>query len=299
MSNVTLTPVPHHVWNELDRQGLILGLSRLKEERNAEYKQRLLDVMIHRADSTYLGLIYGITRELGLTISDAIQIIPIKDSEGVPLLPSPGIIFRDTKCYIYQDYSQSDLLLTLDRFDMDGGAFTLEELADTINATGYFTATLFDDIPEYTRSMEIFNQRSVVLEPGEDITGAGGKIKLRGKHIVPGTISLRSANMYRRVETELEMRRPGDYMVYLEEGILVSSVAPAPGSSIRYTWRNDEFTAEVSPVIIHNLQSEDFRTKMFKQILGPDGDYANGLPSNLGADIINELMTVYPSNWGK
>lgn len=299
MAKVTLTPTPHHVWNEFDRHGLLLGLERLKEERNPEYKQRLIDVMIHRADSTYMGLIYGITRELGLSITDALAVTPVKDAEGVPLLPAPGIIFEHTKCYLYSDYSQGDLLLTIDRWETDGGAFTIQELADTINATGYFTATLPGDTPGHKRSMQIFNQRSVVLEAGEDLTGRGGKIKLDGQRLLPGTVSLRSPNLYRRVNSEVEIRRPGDYMIYLEDGILVASVAPAPGSTIRYAWRNDDFVAQASPVIIHNLQSDDFRTKMFDQVLGPDGDYANGLPTKLGADIINELLSVYPSNWGR
>lgn len=299
MTKYTLTPTPHHVFNEFDRHGLILGLERLKAERNPEYKRRLLDVFVHKADSTYMGLIHGITRELGLRITDTVHIRPVLDGDGSPLLPLPAVVFKNTKCYLYRDYQEDDLLLILDRFDSNGGAFTLDELIDAINDTGYFIATLLEGMEGNKRSMCIFNQSSIVLEADEDITGQGGKINLIGRNMIRGTIAVRSANLYRRVDSEILIRRPGDYMIDVQKGQIISSVAPAEGSVIRYEWRNDDFTVQASPVIIHNLQSDDFKTKMFEQIIGDDGDAANGLPTTLGASIINELLSVYPSSWGQ
>ena len=93
----------HHVFNELDRHGLALGLKRLSGEKNAEYKQRLMDIFVHRANSTYAGLIFGITRELGLTIDREMLIEP---ADGLDLIANGniGISFKDTRCCIYQNY---------------------------------------------------------------------------------------------------------------------------------------------------------------------------------------------------
>lgn len=69
--NVTLrTPLPtsiHHVWNFFDEFGLLLDTPRLYGEKNAEYKERLLDVFRNPANSTRRGLQNHLARELGLT----------------------------------------------------------------------------------------------------------------------------------------------------------------------------------------------------------------------------------------
>ncbi|WP_422661726.1 hypothetical protein ACK8P5_25570 (plasmid) [Paenibacillus sp. EC2-1] len=56
----------HHVWNFFDEFGLLLDTPRLYGERNVEYKERLLDVFRHPANSTFQGLQNHLARELGL-----------------------------------------------------------------------------------------------------------------------------------------------------------------------------------------------------------------------------------------
>lgn len=56
----------HHVWNFFDEFGLLLDTARLYGERNREYKERLLDVFRHPANSTKAGLEFHLARELGL-----------------------------------------------------------------------------------------------------------------------------------------------------------------------------------------------------------------------------------------
>lgn len=56
----------HHVWNFFDEFGFLVGCSRLKGEKNHEYKLRILDVFKNPANSTKRGLANGISRELGI-----------------------------------------------------------------------------------------------------------------------------------------------------------------------------------------------------------------------------------------
>lgn len=298
MSKVQLTPEPQSVFNEFDRQGLLLILPRLKTETNILYKQRLFDVFVHRADSTYKGLINGITRELGLNIVETLQVSPVVDGNGDTLLPMPAIVFLNTKCLLYKNFTTKELLLSIDRFEVDGGSFGLGQLVNTINATGYFTATLLSDSDSQKRSMTIFNQSSIKRVPFEDITNKGVEIHLENANLVPDSVTIRSNNVTRQVFAQIDLRRSGDYLIDLPNGIIFTVGAPAPGSSITYEFRDDEFKVESSPVIIHNLQSDDFRTKMFTQVTNDIGETYNGLPTNLGSDIINELLSVFPSNWG-
>lgn len=254
-----------------------------------------MDVFVNRADSTYRGLTNAITRELGLELIEAMTIVPLMDGNGDPLLPNPAVEFIDTKCYLYRDFMEQDILLEIDRFDRLSGSWTLGELLETINNTGYFAATLLEDAESQKRSMTLFNQSSIVHVPAEDITGAGSIVVLDNRNLIEGTVSVRSDSLTRMVTSEAQLIDPGTYLIKHKEGILMTRGAPAPGSFIRYSYRDDQFTALASPVIIHNLQSEDFRDKMFEDA----GNGERGLPTPLGADIINELMSVYPANWGR
>ena len=60
---------------------------------------------------------------------------------------------------------------------------------------------------------------------------------------------------------------------------------------------NDTYRVLSSPVIIHNIQSEDFRTKMFEQMT-LNGVITNGAVTPLGAELINELLSVFPAGYG-
>jgi len=66
---IVSTPEVYNVWNCFDEFGLLLGLQRIPGEKNREYRARLLDVYINPANSTYDGLLNGISRELGLSVS--------------------------------------------------------------------------------------------------------------------------------------------------------------------------------------------------------------------------------------
>jgi len=288
MAKITATPAPYHVFNEFDQHGLTMSLARLEEETNAEYRLRLMDVFVHRANASYRGLINGITRELGLSVTEVMQIVP---NSGLTM---PAIVFEETKCTLYSDYPDT-VLVTLDRYERAGGARTVQELADRINATGLFTVTLLPDAVATDRSMTIFDQSSIVQVEIEDISDKGVRIQLANVNLIPDTVSVESTNMTQRVAVESLMTRAGQYYIDLSSGTIFSTVVPAPGSTVRYKYRNDDLVVEASPVILHNLQSDDFKTKMFEQ--SPTG--YDGLPNELGADIVNELLSVFPSTWGK
>lgn len=292
---INLIPTTHSVFNELDQFGILLGLLRLEGEDNIQYKQRLMDVMVHRAGSSYLGLIYGITRELGLSLSDAVTITPVLDGNDIPLVTFPAVVFQDTKCILYENYITEEVLLEIDRFEKLDGAYSLTTLVDTINATGMYTATLNGS--PYMRSMCIWNQSSIGEVLSESISNSGLQIRLNQVNLIPGTIVVQSPNLTIRKSSSVNLQS-GEYFVEEDSGTIYSAQVPSPGSLVRYKYRIDDFIAKASPVIIHNLQSADFKTKMFETVLDSDGNEQLGLPTALGANIINELLSVYPSNWG-
>lgn len=65
-TRITQSLVPHHVWNFLDELGALLSCPRIPKEPNVEYKKRIQDVFINKANASKHGLINGIARELAL-----------------------------------------------------------------------------------------------------------------------------------------------------------------------------------------------------------------------------------------
>lgn len=68
----------HHIWNAFDEFGLLLGIQRLRGERNAEFKARILDVFQNPGNSTKSGLINALSRELDIP-SESIDINELAD----------------------------------------------------------------------------------------------------------------------------------------------------------------------------------------------------------------------------
>jgi hypothetical protein len=298
MTRIELTPQPFPVFNELDRHGVLLSLPRIESERNAAYKQRLLDVFVNRASSTYRGLINGITRELGYSLTETLTIDYVLNPDGTLTYPESALVFQETKCYIYSNFTTGALVATLDRFELDE-AYSLGTLVDLINDTGYFEAVLKDGINANQRAMTIFNQSTLVTVDSEEVSSQSTKVNLRHKNVVDSSFFLVSTNLKNRVASSTLVSRAGDYYLDLEQGILYTGSVAAPGSAMRYMYRNPTMTFLSSPVILHNLQSVDFKTKMFNQVAQDDGSYVNGAPTQLGADLVNGLLSVYPSTFGQ
>jgi len=302
-SGIRLVPELFQVHNAFDQHGITLNLPRLRGEGNDEYKQRLLDVMAHKADSAYMGLIYGITRELGLELYEAASIECAKDSNGDFLLTNPEVKFEGGMCYLISDSSPDNYTVysSIDLYDRTADEWYLGGLIDTINATSYFSATIDDDANEWSRSACIFEQSTSGMVVNEDLAKGSTRIKLDNEDLVSGTISVRSPNLRVRVSSQAALLEAGQYYIDLESGTLFCTEDPAVGSVIRYEHRESPKIFKASPVIIQNLQSAPFLNQLFERKTDELGNEYNWLPSVRGIDIINELFSASATGlyWGK
>ena len=176
----------HSIFNELDSHGLALGLKRLPNERNAEYKQRILDVFVNRSNSSYQGLLNGITRKLGFSFKKEFTIIPTNTTAN----PNAAIFFKDTRCCIYGDYyGAPSVFKEIDRWNLKlNEGYTLQDLKDSIesypNSTSpYFRVILEEDIDLSKRSMTIYEQGSIGTVSQESLAGKGTIINLNNHYI--------------------------------------------------------------------------------------------------------------------
>jgi hypothetical protein len=293
-ANIVKLPATKTVWNQYDEHGLVLSLSRLDGETNWEYKRRLMDVMVHAANSTYQGMVHGITHELGLSLSEPLLINPRVDSNGKFLAPDPYIRFEGP----YSDYANGLLDWAIDRYEPGGNYEHLGRLVEFINTTSFFEAHLISSADPYTRSMTLVNQSNRILVRGETVK-ASTRFKLDNEHIVPDSLSFTDGRTFSvEVSSPSLVLSYGQYHIDYDTSIITVASVPRSDSAIKYEYTKYPFTPIASPVIIHDITSNNFRAKMFQQVLQDDGTYEYGMPTEVGVDIINELLTVFPMYWG-
>ena len=66
VKKVSLVPKRQNIVNRFDEHGDLLSLDRLPEEKNSDFRQRMLDVSVNKGDPTYEGFINNLSREFGL-----------------------------------------------------------------------------------------------------------------------------------------------------------------------------------------------------------------------------------------
>ncbi len=289
-------PIVQNVYNQFDEFGLFIGLPRLSGENIESYKARLLDTYINRANSTYQGLINGITRELGLKLYNPIRIYPIK-SNGVFVAENPIITFSGPYVQLWRDKINNILEMEIDRFNPDGDAYQIRDLVSFINSRSiYFGATLINN--DWERSMTICNQ-SNYKTVGIELVPASENFQLNypninGGSIIPSSLFFSDNNVFANlVPNQLSVINDGDYFIDYYTGNVFCSLTPTAGTTVRYTWIDYGWKPVASPVIINNISSSNFQRKMFNQVLADDGTFYNGIPTEYGASLINELLSVF------
>lgn len=290
--NTVLYPKPRTTWNQFDELGLLVGITRLESEDNASFRRRIRDSYVHRANSTYQGMINGITRDLGLSLFKAISINPKVDSNGYFLAPDPYISFDNAFIYLYSDYANELLDYKIDRYQIGRNYEHLDNFINLVNSTYYFEASIESGVDTKTRTMCILNQTN---REHIDVDAAypSTKYKLSNTYIVEGTLFFSDRTVYKtEVASENLVTSKGTYWIDYKEGIVVSYVAPQLGVYARYDYIKYPFKPLASKIVINDLMNDNFKAKMFEQILQDNGEYANSLPTGLGMDIILELLSV-------
>jgi hypothetical protein len=284
--------------NQFDELGDLVSLPRLQDETNWEYRRRIQDSLVHYANASYRGMVYGITHELGLAVYPSIIINPKTDGDGNFLAPDPYVRFDGPYVYLYSDYANGMLDWAIDRFEAGGNYEHVGRLIEMINNTSFFEAERPADIDYYDRSMTILNQSNRGVVSFERLP-ASDKFKLQHDHVVRGSLFFSNRDQFRtEVTSEDAVVSPGQYYVDYTSGLVKVFTIPGNSDIVRYQYIEYPFRAVASPVIVHDVTNENFRTKMFQQIQLDNGTYTHGKPTEMGVDIINELLTIVPMYWG-
>lgn len=293
------TPIPRNIWNEFDEHAATTSLFRLQGEKNWELKRRTLDNAVNRGGASYQGLVNSITRELGLSQYDAMIINPKLNVDSSSFIaPDPKIEIREKYIYLYSDFEHGLLANQIDRLTDGGNYEHLGKLVEFINTSLYFEAHLSPGIDEYIRSSVLLNQTNIETVDAEDLP-CSTKFKLDHFPVVSNSIQFARREAFKTpVASEAQVRLPGDYYIDCFTGIVRCHTLPSFGEYIRYKYIKYPFKVKASPVVVHDLNDDNFKNHIFELVLQDDGTYARGMPTKLGANILNELITVIAHYWG-
>lgn len=296
-------PETHNITGSFDYIGQLVDLSRLDGESYRNYKHRVLDVYVNRANATYRGLINGITRELGLLPFEALTVDIKAGSDGLP--ESPRIVVDTNEIILYNkwegssNYSIDKIINTYNRAGNDYNGYYIEDLISEINSSTYFTATIGTEVDPKTRSRNLIKISSDKIIASEPILPTTS-FRLDNGNILEDTLFFEETEVFQTLKaTETEVVREGDYYVNFETGRIVVKTVPSGNGRARYVTRNIPFVAPASPIFIVDFKDPKFREEAFRMETLDDGTIVEGIPKAEAVDIINELFSIKEQYWGK
>ena len=297
----TYTPTRRKIFNQLDEWGIMLDTPRLDNEDNYSYKDRLLDVMAHRANSTYMGLIYAITRELGLERYKAMDITYAGTGTR------PVVKVEDRYLYLYSEYPttldakiniwQEESILSSERL------VYMYELRDKINSYSDWSVSLLTD--EWNFSSNIYNQSNLVTVEDEAVPEAP-KFPLTNSGILDYTVGQDATiwfsdtdafNPAQKKTSESAVTQHGDWYIDVDNGIVTTYTASA--CTVRYQYIENPYTLMASPVEIYDIASSGIWSIMFETETLDDGTESLVGFTDIGFDIFLELLSASKdTTWG-
>ncbi len=287
--STAIVPQVYQVPNQFDEFGYLLSEKRLPGISNSQYKRVLNNIFAARANSTYRGLINGIARDLGLSISTKAVINPRLTDDGSFLAADPYIRFDGAWLYLWSDYSGGILDYQIDR-SIPGNLYSsLGSLLDFINTTTYFCAELKDGASINDLSLTIINQSNRGLVENETVP-ITTRFQLANTRPVRDSVFFTDRNVFRtEVADSSLVVSPGQYSINYTSGIVSVYTLPNTDTLARYEYYCYPFAVVSSPIILQSPVDLNMSNVYFQSLGTLD---VIGVPTAEGVNLINELLSV-------
>jgi hypothetical protein len=171
-------------------------------------------------------MVYGITRELGLSFFKPVKIWPLRAADGSFFATDPYMIFDGPHLFLYSNYAAGTVDMELDLLEPGGNFEHIGQMVDMINKSTFFRASLESEKWRWHRSLCIYNQsnRVIVNRAGLD---PSTKMDLDADYLVKDTVFFSNRRTFRtEVATEAEVTSKGKYYVDYQNGIVTSFSPP-------------------------------------------------------------------------
>lgn len=243
MPDPVFYPDVDEVWNSFDDLGALVGVKRLPTEENNDYRGRILKAYNEMANSTILGLVFGMNRSLGLTMKNLIEIEP---AAGVD---RPNMIVEPTRIYIhtgYVDDETSNLCAEIPLYHQD--FITIKQVVDAVDGMTSFSATLLDSDYQYYPSYHLVPDTMQKIATTE--LAAGGRVMDLGiTNLVDGSF-LWDANdaLSNEVDTVDDLTKDGDFHIDYSTGILQTFSPIHNDTAIAFKYYENPFRIRFSSI---------------------------------------------------
>ena len=286
-----------NVHHPMDDIGTIVGLDRLNEEDVADFRDRVMDVFVNKANASYPGLLNGMNRHLGFIPERTL----VMELASTALMENgPRIEINATNVTIYSSWGINitpSVEMTIDIFnDFKSSRHThyaryMGDVVEIINTySSVFTTTLSDTSKLYTLASNLVPLSSVNLQQTELIKTQHHKLK--NNYIVPGSIVFndyrpRNELIFRGSDWDLEdeFTPPSDeetYWVDYDQGYVTLGIEDPRNISVSYLYNDLPLTVYSMPVELYAFTDQEFQKELYEDILNAVSVYEQGLIKSLG-----------------
>jgi hypothetical protein len=298
MSTHTGTPTKKNIRTSVDLIGQLINLYRLPGEGLAVFKERVLDNYIHGANSTYQGLYNGINRELGLDgQTKGILIDCDRDVDGNPVSSLVGI---DVTARYLTLYSDHDAETTQVQFDLRerGVSYFVSDLITLIdNTTGWQAVSV--GLDDFDKSSSLLQQSSMKYLRGYPLKASRaqnlGDVLLDDYFIVGDVLFSLNTGIVN--EVTVMPSQANEFKVDYTNNVLFLGQITTGTVTLQY--QKLPLLLKWSPITINSFKDEEFLDLITEQVQDEDLSVIDGIPTPVGAEYINELLSVAPQYWGE
>ena len=303
-TRVSLEPLRiNEMGNHFDHFSGLLSIVRLPQETNESLFERTVRAAARPSGSTYLGVLRGATRGLGLEEVEAIEVTlkdtTVDDAQGVRLF------VNEEKIYLYRIWvpilDQESGVTPEEEMKLDLKGTSIGKLVDWINTSDNYEAKLISNGEADASfllsddSREVFQQ--VVI--GQEI------MDLEEENILRGSLGFPTLDAL-AVEVDINPSSAGEYMVDYAIGRITCFSAPKDNFVATYMVNRKKIRLEYSPIKLTAVASEGAQDLYFNQVTrefftNEENHYVNGLPTNEMYGIMRKILKAgeFPQFWGE
>jgi hypothetical protein len=300
VTQVNITPVRKDIVNRFDEHGDLITLDRLPSENNVDFRNRILDIGVHRGGPTYEGLLNNLARELGCQRYHAITIDLTEGSDGSPLAPNARVDILADQVILYSNWQSPDNY-TIDSeiniYDKTSEGFLLYQLINEINNSEYFTASIENGVRTNIHSTNLVRDTSYDVVLSEPIFGYR-QHKFSNYRIISGTLWFSEKKNVFNTQVSITPTTEGEYYIDYNNNYVITYSIPSGEGICGYAWNQFPMKVDASLIHIYSLQDENFTKKLFKEEETEAGT-VYGLPNTEGSEIYHQLFKEVKTFWGK
>lgn len=318
-TNATVTTVTDLIQSEqnihhaIDELGALVGVERDLGEPAQDYRDRVWDVYVNKANASYGGLLYGANRELGLLSEPAIS---FSVASGVYLDSGPRIDIEQARIVLYSEWKVGrtptvELTISIDAGKpndwCDYHAHYMKDVVDIVNAnSAIWEATIVDSSMQYRLAQELVPVTSVKLWKIQSLNSKHNK--LEKDYIVPDSMIFNNPNLinesaYRGIDFDFSYEFVGpsaesDYWIDHDRGYVTLGLEYPSNIRCSYLYHDLPLVVKALPMKLYEFTDEYFQNTLYKVKQDSLDLEARSSLSPLAAGWINKLLLISNTTWG-